>query len=569
MKYLLAISIGPVQEFIAAARKTADLQAGSDLLQEIARAVALEVQTQKGELIFPSLPNNTIGGCANKVLAILEGDDPKNVADKAFHKALCTLMEKWVALQKQLDPSAQNVIELELAKEQLENFLEFYAAWVPLLSEKEYPEKRKQVERLLAGRKALRDFRQPCSARGHWKSSLDPSRDNIIKLKGETIPPQTQRTLNLKPREYLDAISFLKRHLALQSSTPPTVEMAVRSLLRVVEQNDPDLLERIREFLEKIQKLDQNKKASTIGDVLFEERFKREWEDVLTNSQDADKIRECASLLRKRFLEQANGKELLPYYAILVADGDRMGAFIDSMKTPTKHQDLSRELANFAQKAPDIICEHDGHCVYTGGDDVLAFLPIHQAIPCAAKLADAFQSALAPLHSKNQPFGTLSCGVAIVHYMEPLQISLQRARQAEKLAKTCRNALCVALHTRGGAPTEVVESWGDNTLQVWENWRQLIQAMEGGLARGLPYELEKLARFWEGAAVPQKRFSNRLLGEANRVLNRKEGHPTSKQILGNRLNNLLAPPPTNSEPLLRLALQMVIARFLSRVPIPN
>ena len=37
MKYLFALSLGPVQEFIAAGRRTADLQFGSKLLVEIAQ----------------------------------------------------------------------------------------------------------------------------------------------------------------------------------------------------------------------------------------------------------------------------------------------------------------------------------------------------------------------------------------------------------------------------------------------------------------------------------------------------------------------------------------------------
>ena len=43
MPYLLALSLGPVQEFIAAARKTRDLWFGSELLSGAARAAALSL----------------------------------------------------------------------------------------------------------------------------------------------------------------------------------------------------------------------------------------------------------------------------------------------------------------------------------------------------------------------------------------------------------------------------------------------------------------------------------------------------------------------------------------------
>ncbi len=51
--HLLAISVGPVQEFIAAARRTRDLWFGSYLLSEVSKAVARSVQDAGGTLIFP------------------------------------------------------------------------------------------------------------------------------------------------------------------------------------------------------------------------------------------------------------------------------------------------------------------------------------------------------------------------------------------------------------------------------------------------------------------------------------------------------------------------------------
>ncbi len=41
--HLIALSIGPVQDFIAAARRTRDLWFGSHMLSEIAKAAALAV----------------------------------------------------------------------------------------------------------------------------------------------------------------------------------------------------------------------------------------------------------------------------------------------------------------------------------------------------------------------------------------------------------------------------------------------------------------------------------------------------------------------------------------------
>src|ERR1019366_10068292 len=51
VKHLLVFSIGPVQEFIAAARRTRDLWVGSEMLSEVSRAAAGVIGD--GRLIFP------------------------------------------------------------------------------------------------------------------------------------------------------------------------------------------------------------------------------------------------------------------------------------------------------------------------------------------------------------------------------------------------------------------------------------------------------------------------------------------------------------------------------------
>ena len=61
---------------------------------------------------------------------------------------------------------------------------------------------------------------------------------------------------------------------------------------------------------------------------------------------------------------------------MLVADGDRMGAAISEIGDMKGHQDFSSTLSEFAGKAKKVVESFHGVCVYTGGDDVLAFLPL-------------------------------------------------------------------------------------------------------------------------------------------------------------------------------------------------
>ena len=56
-KYLISIGIGPVQDFIASARRSRDLWFGSWLLSELSKAAANAVVEEAGEVILGSGSN--------------------------------------------------------------------------------------------------------------------------------------------------------------------------------------------------------------------------------------------------------------------------------------------------------------------------------------------------------------------------------------------------------------------------------------------------------------------------------------------------------------------------------
>ncbi len=58
---------------------------------------------------------------------------------------------------------------------------------------------------------------------------------------------------------------------------------------------------------------------------------------------------------------------------------------------------ISGALAAFVSRVPDIVRDNDGSTVYAGGDDVLAMLPVDRAIGCATALRRAYGSAFAGL----------------------------------------------------------------------------------------------------------------------------------------------------------------------------
>jgi CRISPR-associated protein Cmr2 len=96
MDRLLAIALGPVQEFIATARRTRDLFAGSRLLSEAASCAAKALAKEVGveNLIFPApqdenqLEKLAEAGIPNVLLLrVPEGKDPGKLGEAALEAA--------------------------------------------------------------------------------------------------------------------------------------------------------------------------------------------------------------------------------------------------------------------------------------------------------------------------------------------------------------------------------------------------------------------------------------------------------------------------------------------------
>jgi CRISPR-associated protein Cmr2 len=82
--------------------------------------------------------------------------------------------------------------------------------------------------------------------------------------------------------------------------------------------------------------------------------------------------------------------EPYPYVACLMADGDHMGRAIERLADANSHRAFSRALSDFAAEARRIVeQEHLGSLVYAGGDDVLAFLPLPEALACTGRSGTA------------------------------------------------------------------------------------------------------------------------------------------------------------------------------------
>ncbi len=561
-KYLISISIGPVQDFIASARRSRDLWFGSWLLSELSKAAAKAIGEKN--LIFPNasasdLEPNSPYNVVNKILAEVS-DKPEIVCKKvkdAIDERLRTITDKafqgFGNLPKQL-------IDLEKARLQVSDVVEFFWTAVEHSDPKKYKLDRNKVEKIFSARKATRNFHQVSLSKSdkqnNWgdnvpKSSLDGQRESVIlekaydefKTKGNL-----RIRLGVKEGERLCGVGLLKRHGKVEKkdenyqdcffSTSHVASLPILERLKKQKNYDEttrykekisDLLNEIAndDLYKIVGRVPKNLKHEVFGEydghLLFAERLSEFFDNEA-------KLKSAKNELRK-FLDDVLGKnkEPLPYYALVLADGDFMGKAIDNQKTIKDHQDLSGKLSEFAGEVGKII-EKDGQgsLIYSGGDDVLAFVGLHKVLEYADKLAKDFESKLKKFDfvekgEKKTP--TLSVGIAVVHHLEPLEDALELVRRAERAAKSVdgKNALAVVVDKRSGASRIAKGTWGtlDKRLQTFIKWHR-----ENSIPDGAAYELRDLAYRLEipenAPEALRKNLTEAKEKEAKRILKRKK-----------------------------------------------
>jgi hypothetical protein len=182
--------------------------------------------------------------------------------------------------------------------------------------------------------------------------------------------------------------------------------------------------------------------------------------------------------------------------------------------SPAYHLQFSQALSNFALRcARPIVKAFDGCLIFAGGDDVVAMLPADTALECAQALRDAFQGRSVPntklsqttpgflsdgqLDQQKRPLSFIvpgsaaevSVGIAIAHFMSPLQDVVRAAQAAEKRAKNKlgRAAVAVSLFKRSGEILEWGCKWESGGLALYEAIAKKMDA--GDLSAKFPHRV--------------------------------------------------------------------------------
>jgi len=488
---ILIFSLGPVQGFIAEARRVGDLDAGSAVLKQLSRAAGETIQAQGGTLIYPAHLEDDV---PNKLVARVPGERVEAIAEAA-QKAVECEWQTYVSTARNFltthGPAPDDHWNA-IWERQTSTFWETYWAAVPLGDD--YKEAYDQVSRAFDTTKRTRVF--PKVEEQGIKDSLSGRRSALRTTnlsakeywaKVAASPEVTQAQLRPEGRERLDALGAIKRWGGLADKSPSVSHVAATDFLTAAKEHTLPLNE-YRRAVEELLGIHRYAVSNDIawpydGDLFFAETLT---ENRLADSHGLSNpheghLKEAQDRLRT--LHEEVNCPLSPYYAVIVFDGDGIGEMVSACETEEEHNAFSQTLLEFASKAKRSIEKQSAHPVYVGGDDVLALAPLSKALLLAQTLAAQFSNIV--------DGGTASAGIAVAHHLHPLDATLRAARAAERRAKsvTDKASVCVRVLRRSGEQFDVRSRWDNLT-----GFDSLITFFrDGALSSKLPYAVAESA----------------------------------------------------------------------------
>lgn len=492
-KALVAFSLGPVQPFIAAAQSLRDLWTGSYLLSWLsAHALSVVIKGHGYEaVVSPDVGQSPLmkflcdGSSVSDPEALLTPclpnraivQVPRVEAEEIGQQMVSACCTEWLEIARNVRSKLTEKLNghgpswARNWDAQIESFFEMRTAVLPLADctpdvckrllgkdwhgSDAWARQRELLGRLLAAKRMVRHvprykaapdengaWPQKCSLMGTYEQ-MGPSRTEDSRRFWEGFEKIVVEGTRTRKHERLCAISLVKRfawptHIAPRLSQhprkrrlPDTATVAACDWLQEAEIRPDDWWDN----------------GSWNGQWLH-------WDRADADPDEERVPDELWSQIRRARRQLGAPPS---YFAVLVADGDRMGERFRKADREAA-QRISKKLSGFAVNAvPQIVrTEHGGVVVYSGGDDVLALLSTAQGLQCAKDVSDQFNG----LKDPGDADWTVSAGLAVVHCKEDLRFALEQARNAESEAKQMgRDMLVLRVCRRSGGHESVPIPW--------------------------------------------------------------------------------------------------------------
>lgn len=465
---LVVIALSGVQKFITESRTTADAANASDIMALLATAAANRLAEGGAELVIPAEAHPS--SAPNRIVALTAGGKGEGLAAAAADRVRSEWRE-WTSL---LFDEPRDV----------PGFPEVMWSVAPA-STGGYAEQWKIAQTALAARKRLRAFdypertgTRPCAVSPRWPSEKSPP----------SGVPRHERGSELS------AAVWLKRRWHATPRLPSTHSRGFPSTASIASTPfrdrvldawaAPGVSDRVAELRTAARKVMGESRFRALEGAVpcldragldeLQQWFVRgagwwvtpeTWNiDTLTHEYgtpgdpvDAAAVRQGREAAEE--LAEAIGADANPYYAVLAADLDGLGKHLSAAPvTHQGHQRISLRLGDLSKAHRSRVHEdHSGVTVYSGGDDLMAFLP-------AATALEAAQACRAEVEEDPT---TLSCAVIFAHQGSPLHTAIARSRELLAEAKKVpnKNAVAVGYITGSGSRSHTVRPWSSDWVE--------------------------------------------------------------------------------------------------------
>lgn len=445
-EYLLLLSISPVQSFIEASRKTVDLFNGSQILSDLIDGVNKNSDFINKDLII--FPEQSLSSKPNRLLAIVQTDNPMEYGIQLKNYITETL----------LIGKANKTLGEQLTEDSIKQFKDhFQINWNLLEYSKEnYHELFWTIEREHSAMKMQREVSyfsetgRKCALDGKYnvkfyrKTETENDERKLYNNKlfqekdSVEIFAYENSSKKLQPGEGLSAVSYYKRMYNNEhfSST------AGIALMEQINNTNVGTLCKINNYFKKFDESIENHQ------LLYEENLTEEYFRKNGYSNFLEKLSSLQNErkdLEKCIKENTGFKQLHKYYAMILFDGDSMGAFLSGETLEEKpegeefqefHKYVSQCLGEFASYAKNYLdSENRGRTVYAGGEDFLGFINLVHLFEVMRNLRIKFKlmvfQKIKKIYSLKKEL-TFSAGIVIAHYKIPLSVVLGQYEKQRK-----------------------------------------------------------------------------------------------------------------------------------------
>ncbi|MGE4456976.1 MAG: type III-B CRISPR-associated protein Cas10/Cmr2 [Arcobacteraceae bacterium] len=252
------------------------------------------------------------------------------------------------------------------------------------------------------------------------------------------------------------------------------------------------------------------------------------------------------------------------YYAVITADGDKMGAKIkkEATQSPQNIKNISEGLYNFFTQEDDIYTithkHFGGELIYAGGDDILAFIPVKFD-------GKTFLDYICILDEKFKKYVgndvSLSFGVNIAYYKYPLRDAINSAFDLLHEAKSdasVQNRLSLKITKHSG-------QWFNSTFALQGKKYELYKNLVDGILMQkvtLPHSLHHSLKRYEKAILTTYGYENSSVKAMFDTIFNDAKSDSDKQGLFYIINYLDTMRPENESDFDAIFSELSIIKFL-------